>query len=756
MLIKAAKRTIPAGRIPDARPGLPRDAARLADLRDAARTADPTDPQITDLNREIATKTRDYRKARWCEYLGKIDPRNGARRLWSAVRSLTNPRPPDNAAAICFNGTAVFDSKRICNKFCQQFTAHRPSRRRKQIRNILRTVRKRRKNSLVADTPAFTGDQVSAAIRAARASKAFGPDGLCPLILRHIGPLAAAFLATIFNLSLSTARIPAIWKIANIIPILKPGKEASNSASYRPISILCPTIKILEKLLLPTLIQHSTLCAHQHGFRANHSTTTATTEIITHISNGLNQKKPAYRTVLTALDLSSAFDTLNLDRLIEDIADSPLPPSVTAWLTAYLRGRQARVRFRDTCSRVRVYRAGVPQGGVLSPLLFNIAMAGAPPPPPGIRLVSYADDLTILATTDSIDRSTALTNVYLQQLSSFFNSRDLQLSTLKSTVTLFTADSKEYRLHPNVIVNNSQLPLNHNPKILGVVLDPKLSLAAHTTYAAQKARKRVSVLKALAGPNWGLDKDTLTTTYKAIGRSVISYAAPAWSSLPSDTGWSKLQVAQNMALRAITGCHAMSPVDHLHRETNILPVKRRNQMLANQFWLAAHLPDHPNNHLTAQPLPPRQIRSDLRTLANPAIAQLLPPGDAALDRATYKSGLTALHRRAIQDSIRGYAPNVVLGGWPPPVDRSEATLPRETRCTLAQLRSGYSCFTRAYMARIDPTYDATCSDCTLEEHTVNHLFSCPARPTTLVAEDLWNFPCEVAAFLRLPGPDTTN
>jgi hypothetical protein len=97
----------------------------------------------------------------------------------------------------------------------------------------------------------FTDHDTECAIRRSSNSSAVGPDGLTALHLKNLGPHAVAYMTCLFNLSVSCANIPAIWKLVNIIPILKPGKPASDSKLYRPISLLSPVVKILERLLLP-------------------------------------------------------------------------------------------------------------------------------------------------------------------------------------------------------------------------------------------------------------------------------------------------------------------------------------------------------------------------------------------------------------------------------------------------------------------------------------------------------------------------
>ena len=84
------------------------------------------------------------------------------------------------------------------------------------------------------------------------------------------------------------------------LPLLKPGKLTNESASYRPMSLLCPAVKILEKCLRPILEEHLKTAEHQHGLRPRYSTVKALSELSTAIADGVNQRKPAALTVLVA------------------------------------------------------------------------------------------------------------------------------------------------------------------------------------------------------------------------------------------------------------------------------------------------------------------------------------------------------------------------------------------------------------------------------------------------------------------------
>ena len=88
----------------------------------------------------------------------------------------------------------------------------------------------------------------------------------------------------------------------------------------------------MEKLVLGTLTEHFQLAEHQHGFRRMHSTTTALHAIHDHIQRGLNEKRPNKRTVMVALDLTRAFDVVNIGILMKIILETTLPQTIKRWL----------------------------------------------------------------------------------------------------------------------------------------------------------------------------------------------------------------------------------------------------------------------------------------------------------------------------------------------------------------------------------------------------------------------------------------
>lgn len=153
-LQRAAKKFIPAGRIPKTFNALPTDAAELIDERDEIRNTNPADPRIPDLNKNIQQKIRDHKKQKWIEHLSKCQA--GSKKLWSTIKSLNNqPIQPDNQG-ISFNDKITTNNKNMANNFNTQYTPDTDKKPDKTLRQTLRHLKKKSKDPPVVFTPAQT------------------------------------------------------------------------------------------------------------------------------------------------------------------------------------------------------------------------------------------------------------------------------------------------------------------------------------------------------------------------------------------------------------------------------------------------------------------------------------------------------------------------------------------------------------------------------------------------------------------------
>ena len=225
------------------------------------------------------------------------------------------------------------------------------------------------------------------------------------------------------------------------------------------------------------------------------------------------------RTVIVALDLSRAFDIVNIGIIMKIILETTLPP----------KGRQTYVTFRNINSKYRRVKQGVPQGGVLYPTLFNLYMSRLPLSPEGIKLITFADNCALLSSITNIDEICSKLNSFLPVVHNCFVSNQLEISPEKSTATLFSTWTKEVKTQLDLVIGNQNIPKLTRSKILGVTIVNMLTFCAHGKSVQNKMQARTNILKSLAGSSWGKDKETLTITYIAIGRSISNYAALIWS-----------------------------------------------------------------------------------------------------------------------------------------------------------------------------------------------------------------------------------
>ena len=249
----------------------------LIEERDSCRTSDPNDPRVKFLDDLVQRGIRQEAQHQWQSLLNRSDRRTSPTGYWALLRKLSGkraPQPPN--ISISFGGLPLSGAKSIAGAFTKQFTAvamtggvrptpapgggmlHPDRTRRRLLRHI------HRDHPVDHDFRPFSVRDVEREIREASQSTAGGPDGLTVVDLKHLGVSGRAFLTELFNLSLGGIDLPSIWKSSTIIPILKPGKPRTEGASYRPISLLCPAVKILERPLLPFLTEALDTRVSQH------------------------------------------------------------------------------------------------------------------------------------------------------------------------------------------------------------------------------------------------------------------------------------------------------------------------------------------------------------------------------------------------------------------------------------------------------------------------------------------------------------
>jgi hypothetical protein len=189
-----------------------------------------------------------------------------------------------------------------------------------------------------------------------------------------------------------------------------------------------------------------------------HSTTTALLPLATQVAICFNDKKPPRRCAMVAIDISKAFDSVDHTIFLKEVSKSTLNSNYIRWLAVYLRGRTASCSFTGAMSRQCKVKSGFPQGSVLSPDLWNFFVSDCPTPAEVQE--GYADDLTRLDCDVNIDLVGEKLCKNVNEVVVWSERKNLVIAPSKSEVILFTPDSHQSSIHPQVFIGGQLIPLN--------------------------------------------------------------------------------------------------------------------------------------------------------------------------------------------------------------------------------------------------------------------------------------------------------
>ena len=445
----------------------------------------------------------------------------------------------------------------------------------------------------------FTEVELLRAIGKMRGKAASGEDGIAPRFLKNLGPVGRGCLLECLNASWDSGYCPQSWRSALVVPLPKVGKPASELSSYRPVSLTSCMGKTLERMIAGRL-QHLAeergwWAEEQTGFRKRRCTEDQVLRLSQDISDGF-QRAPSQRTVLALLDYSRAFDRVWREELLEKLMQVGLPRRFVAWIAGFLRNRLGRVVCGAEQGKRRLFRQGLPQGSVLSPLLFLFYVNDlVREVPESVRVSLYADDVAVWAQDRIKERALAKVTEAVERIALWSQQRKLQLSEGKCTLSFFSQHPGEASWSPVAEVGGLRLRFEPKPVFLGVGFDRVLSFRPHAEKVAARAGARSRARAALAGQSWGWRRQSLVPVFQAFVRSVLDYCGAGWQPWLAPSSLNILTRAQNRALRIVTGQCRTTPVEALALEAGVphYPTVARRLCVA-AFEKALRLPaGHP-------------------------------------------------------------------------------------------------------------------------------------------------------------------
>ena len=215
------------------------------------------------------------------------------------------------------------------------------------------------------------------------------------------GEFIAGPLHHVITLSVMQQRFPSCWKLTKIVPLHKKNSTLKPD-NYRPVAILSPLSKVLEKAVYEQIYgyfsRNKIFSPSLHGYRGGRSTMTA---LLTMYDRWVKAASRGQVTGVVLVDLSAAFDLVSPEILIQKLRIYGLKEDILAWISSYLTNRAQAVWIDHLLSDLIPNSLGVPQGSNLGPLLFLIFFNDLPYHI-NESIDCYADDSTLGATGTSI------------------------------------------------------------------------------------------------------------------------------------------------------------------------------------------------------------------------------------------------------------------------------------------------------------------------------------------------------------------
>lgn len=410
-----------------------------------------------------------------------------------------------------------------------------------------------------------------------------GMDGIPFSFLSKASDALLNYYLLLVNCIFMSGYVPGSWKSQYIIPILKPHKEPDDPGSYRPIALSSVLTKIAEHLVKNRLEwfleSNGKLASSQYGFRKGKSTIDSLSIFITDIRLSFTRNESV---IGAFLDVTGAYDHVQLPILRFKLLQLGVPPKLGNFVMNLLSERVIFLRCSDpsiSCSRT-IWR-GLPQGSVLSPLLYNTYTFDLDRSVGVCRVLQYADDILLYSCHHSFSVSSNCLAQSLQSLNSWLLDNGLEISPSKSNIVLFSRKRKLPDV--NISINKFLIPVRNSIKFLGLILDSKLNGFLHCDYISSKCEKSLNALRCLSGVWWGAHPFNLKLFYNAFIRSVLDYGSFLLEPC-NKAGLKKLDLIQSKSLRVITGTMKSSPINALQVECVDPPFSLRRQFLANRFF----------------------------------------------------------------------------------------------------------------------------------------------------------------------------
>lgn len=479
--------------------------------------------RINQLNKHIQTYSAQLRHEQWMETCEQLQGTLSTGKTWRILRALINP-----------DATKTMTQHKL--QALMKEHENDPDKLIESIKDTYIPAPRQPQYAEYTGAPnkdideKFDMTELKRALSHCKGNKAPGPDAITSVHLRNLAEEdLSALLREINSMWLGQQPLAKQWKIGNMIFIPKPGKPI-RLANLRPITLTSNAGKIMERMALYRLQDHlekkGALPYNMVGYRANVSTQDALLQIYEDIT-----KEPSNSQLkaILAIDLKKAFDNVDHDSMLEELAKTDCGARLYNYVRDFLRDRVLTVGIGEHTSEEFPHpQRGIPQGSVLSPTLFNLAMLKvhrALESVPDIRHTLYADDVTVWVNTGSPGHIQDL----LQQALDATEAAAVRIGLNCSVEKTELLAVHSHRWKPpelRLLLNGHTVVPGKHIKVLGLPLQSDGGGHMAVNNIIRQGEQILHMFRRISNKNRGLLEDDLLRLRDALITSKIRYQIP--------------------------------------------------------------------------------------------------------------------------------------------------------------------------------------------------------------------------------------
>lgn len=418
-------------------------------------------------------------------------------------------------------------------------------------------------------------------------AKSFDNKGIHPQMIANLGPNTAYALTKLFNKCLYDGKW--VWNLSKVVFLKKEGKTTySKPGSYRPISISPYMGKLLERILSKRLENYMSLIditdPNQEGFTKGRNSI----RYLHRLTSGIKGDIRKRLTVLCLfLDFEKAFDSVWKCGLVVKLWDIGVHGPFLKIIDSFLFERQVMLLVNGYMGPIRdCLDFGLPQGAVQSPLLFRFFVYDLDEVSrlyQQITFFKFAADGSAKVACNTLDECLHYLNIVLESLHAWTSKWRMVINCEINKTEVICFHSHTPKDVPDTFhIGSKQIKLVTSSKVLGIIIDKKLSFKEHSTYVYNRLVYRWINLCRCCNRNWGMNHHVLIRIIKAVIFSTLLYGSLIWMNICNMEVINRLWC--KMAKTSVGAIFNVSP-SLLEVILGVPPLQVQNRVIAIKHYL---------------------------------------------------------------------------------------------------------------------------------------------------------------------------